>query len=140
MTQPSAPPPPGGLPRGRAEGLPEGTDPAGSPPTVTIEHPAPGIARVVVEGEMTAGARRPLIRVVTDLLLGQDPPTRLQLDLHGVHFLNSAGLSTVVQVHRMLEGRGSELTLVVGNTAVARPLQLSGLWHRFHVLDERRGG
>ncbi|WP_157518927.1 STAS domain-containing protein [Modestobacter sp. Leaf380] len=134
MTQPSAPQP--------TEGLPEGTETAAAPvdpPTVTVEHPTPDTARVVVVGELTAEARRPLIRVVTDLLLGQDPPQRLQLDLHGVDFLNSAGLSTVVQVHRMLEGRGSELTLVVGTTAVARPLQLSGLWHRFHVLDERRG-
>ena len=134
MTQPSAPQP--------TEGLPEGTETAAAPvdpPTVTVEHPTPDTARVVVVGELTAEARRPLIRVVTDLLLGQDPPQRLQLDLHGVDFLNPAGLSTVVQVHRMLEGRGSELTLAVGTTAVARPLQLSGLWHRFHVLDERRG-
>lgn len=153
MTQPSAPQP--------AEGLtetpgPDSTD-VESPdvespdvqspdvespdvePTVTVSHPAPGTARVVVTGELTAEARRPLIRVVTDLLLGEDPPQRLHLDLHGVDFLNSAGLSTVVQVHRMLEGRGAELTLVVGTTAVARPLQLSGLWHRLHVLDERRG-
>ncbi len=138
MTQPSGPQP--------SEGLTETPGPestgAGTPvdePTVTVLHPAPGTARIVVTGELTADARRPLIRAATDLLLGEDPPQRLQLDLHGVNFLNSAGLSTVVQVHRMLEGRGSELTLVVGTTAVARPLQLSGLWHRFHVLDERHG-
>lgn len=135
MTKPSASQP--------TEGLPEGTEPTTSPAegtTVTVTHPTPGTARVVITGELTADARRPLIREVTDLLLGADPPSRLQLDLHAVDFLNSAGLSTVVQVHRMLEGRGAELTLVVGTTAVARPLQLSGLWHRFHVLDERRGG
>lgn len=117
-------------------------DPAepGHGPEIVTTHPERGTVRVAVTGDLTADARRPLIRTITDLLLGEDPPARLELDLHGVDFLNSAGLSTVVQVHRMLEGRGAEFALVVGSTAVARPLQLSGLWHRFEVVDERRGG
>jgi anti-anti-sigma factor len=106
-------------------------------PEVSTSTPSPGVACVTVVGELTAEARKPLIRVVTDLLLGDQPPKKMQLDLHGVTFLNSAGLSTVVQVHRMLEGRGSELQLLVGTTAVARPLQLSGLWHRFQIVDGR---
>ena len=111
-------------------------------PEVTVDAGSPGSTgvRVTVTGEFTAEARRPLIRAVTDLLLGEHPPASVQLDLRPVTFLNSAGLSTVVQLHRMLEGRGSELELQVGNTAVARPLQLSGLWHRFHVRDERPPG
>ncbi len=131
MTQPSAPSPEG------TSGPAPGAD---GEPDITTTIPAPGTVRVSVVGELTADARRPLIREVTDQLLGGDPPKRVQLDLLGVTFLNSAGLSTVVALHRMLEGRGAELTLVVGNTAVARPLQLSGLWHRLHVLDERHGG
>ncbi len=109
-------------------------------PEVAVERTAPHAARVTVTGEFTAEARRPVIRTVTDLLLGEDPPSHLLLDLTPVTFLNSAGLSTVVQLHRMLEGRGSELELLVGSTAVARPLQLSGLWHRFHIRDERAPG
>ncbi|SCX45878.1 stage II sporulation protein AA (anti-sigma F factor antagonist) [Klenkia marina] len=123
------------------------TDPPPSPlteappaPEVTVEPSGPESVRVTVVGDFTAEARRPVIRVVTDLLLGEDPPRAVQLDLHRVTFLNSAGLSTVVQLHRMLEGRGAELELVVGTTIVARPLQLSGLWHRFHVRDERPPG
>ncbi|MEI4270287.1 STAS domain-containing protein [Klenkia sp. LSe6-5] len=123
------------------------TDPPPSPltddppaPEVSVETTGPGAVRVTVVGDFTAEARRPVIRVVTDLLLGADPPQSVQLDLHRVTFLNSAGLSTVVQLHRMLEGRGAELELVVGTTVVARPLQLSGLWHRFHVRDERPPG
>jgi anti-anti-sigma factor len=107
---------------------------------VSVEPTGPDAVRVTVVGDFTAEARRPVIRVVTDLLLGEDPPRSVQLDLHRVTFLNSAGLSTVVQLHRMLEGRGAELELVVGTTIVARPLQLSGLWHRFHVRDERPPG
>ena len=124
------------------------TNPTDPPPSAT-EAPVPEVAvertshdtvRVTVTGEFTAEARRPVIRTVTDLLLGEDPPTHLLLDMKPVTFLNSAGLSTVVQLHRMLEGRGSELELLVGSTVVARPLQLSGLWHRFHVRDERAPG
>jgi anti-anti-sigma factor len=119
--------------------------PADSPvdaavPEVRVDRTGPDGARITVTGEFTAEARRPVIREVTDLLLGEDPPSRVLLDLHGVTFLNSAGLSTVVQLHRMLEGRGAELELLVGTTVVARPLQLSGLWHRFHVRDERPPG
>lgn len=109
-------------------------------PEVRVDRTGTDGARITVVGEFTAEARRPVIREVTDLLLGEDPPGRVLLDLHGVTFLNSAGLSTVVQLHRMLEGRGAELELLVGSTAVARPLQLSGLWHRFHVRDERPPG
>ena len=127
MTSPSDPPP---------APLPE----APPVPEVTVEPSGTGSVRVTVVGDFTAEARRPIIRVVTDLLLGEDPPQSVQLDLHRVTFLNSAGLSTVVQLHRMLEGRGAELELVVGTTIVARPLQLSGLWHRFHVRDERAPG
>lgn len=127
MTSPSDPPP---------SPLPE----APPAPEVSVEPTGPDVVRVTVVGDFTAEARRPVIRVVTDLLLGEDPPRSVQLDLHRVTFLNSAGLSTVVQLHRMLEGRGAELELVVGTTIVARPLQLSGLWHRFHVRDERPPG
>lgn len=127
MTNPTDPPP---------STLPD----APPAPEVSVETTGPDAVRVTVVGDFTAEARRPVIRVVTDLLLGDSPPRSVQLDLHGVTFLNSAGLSTVVQLHRMLEGRGAELELVVGTTIVARPLQLSGLWHRFHVRDERPPG
>ncbi|WP_242658216.1 STAS domain-containing protein [Klenkia brasiliensis] len=127
MTSPGDPPP------APAESAPDA-------PEVRVDRTGPDGARLTVTGEFTAEARRPVIREVTDLLLGADPPSRVLLDLHGVTFLNSAGLSTVVQLHRMLEGRGAELELLVGSTVVARPLQLSGLWHRFHVRDERPPG
>jgi stage II sporulation protein AA (anti-sigma F factor antagonist) len=61
----------------------------------------------------------------------------VQLDTGGVTFLNSAGVAVLVQVQKLLQPRGIELTLAVQSAAVARPLQLSGLWRRFTILDHR---
>ena len=94
-------------------------------------------ARIEVVGELTDGARRPLVREVTDLMLGKAPLKRIELDLAEVSFLNSAGIAALVQLLKMVQPRGIELVLAVKTVAVTRPLQLSGLWHRFTVLDLR---
>jgi anti-anti-sigma factor len=94
-------------------------------------------ARIEVVGELTDTARRPLVRELTDLMLSHTPLKRVDLDLCEVSFLNSAGISALVQLQKMVQPRGIELTLAVKNVAVTRPLQLSGLWHRFTVLDRR---
>ena len=94
-------------------------------------------ARVEVVGELTDTARRPLVREVTDLLLDKAPLKRIQLDLSRVSFLNSAGITALVQVQKMLQPRGVDLAVVVEDAAVVRPLQLSGLWRRFTIVDRR---
>jgi anti-anti-sigma factor len=53
-----------------------------------------------------------------------------------VDFLNSAGLAVLVQLQKMTAPRGVELALVEPPSAVTRPLQLTGLWHRFPIIDE----
>jgi anti-sigma B factor antagonist len=54
-----------------------------------------------------------------------------------VTFINSAGIAALVQLQKMGQPRGIELALAVQNPAVTRPLQLSGLWHRFTIIDRR---
>jgi anti-sigma B factor antagonist len=63
------------------------------------------------------------------------------LDLSGVGFIGSVGLSTVLHVHRTAERLGVALRGVTGrsNRAVSRPLQLTGMGARtawFATLDE----
>jgi stage II sporulation protein AA (anti-sigma F factor antagonist) len=94
-----------------------------------------GTARITVRGELTEAARRPLVRCMTDLLLAHEPLQRTELHLAEVSFMNSAGMSVLVQVQRMAAPRGVEVALVAPPVAVARPLQLSGLWHRFETVD-----
>jgi anti-anti-sigma factor len=92
-----------------------------------------GTARLTVSGELTDLARRPLVRVVTDLLLTQPAPERIELALSAVTFMNSAGMAVLVQLQRLTAPRGIEVVLVEPPAAVVRPLQLSGLWRRFPI-------
>ena len=96
-------------------------------------------AEVQVVGDLTEDARRPLVRTMTDLMLQVPGLRRVQLDTSGVTFMNSAGVSALVQLEKMGHPRGIEVPLVVASTVVARPLQVSGLWRRFTVIDRRDG-
>ncbi|TFV62674.1 UNVERIFIED_ORG: anti-sigma factor antagonist [Bacillus sp. AZ43] len=97
-----------------------------------------GTARLTVTGELTESARRPLVRVLTDLLLTQPSPTRVRLELGAVEYMNSAGMAVLVQLQKLAAPRGIDVVLVDPAPAVVRPLQLSGLWHRFPIEGDAR--
>jgi anti-anti-sigma factor len=103
-------------------------------PTVTVDLDG-DTARLTVVGELTEGSRRPLVREVTDLLLAQPTLRRIGLDLRDVAFVNSAGVAVLVQLQKLVAPRAIELVLVAPPAAVVRPLQLTGLWHRFTVQE-----
>ncbi len=103
-------------------------------PVVTAELQGDA-ARITVTGELTDAARRPLVREVTDLLLAHHDLRRIALELRDVAFVNSAGIAVLVQLHKLVAPRAIELVLVGPTAAVVRPLQLTGLWHRFTVED-----
>jgi anti-anti-sigma factor len=93
-------------------------------------------ALVTVVGELTEPARRPLVRTLTDLLLGVPSLRRVELRLRDVPFMNSAGMAVLVQLQKLGQPRAVEIVLVEPPEAVTRPLQLAGLWHRFPVVEE----
>ena len=97
------------------------------------------LARVSITGDLTESARRPLVRVLTDLLLQHAPLRGVELGLRDVAFMNSAGMAVLVQVQRMTAPRGIEVTLVDPPPGVVRPLQLSGLWRRFPIKETGTG-
>ena len=103
-------------------------------PTVAVDLDG-DTARLAVVGELTDAARRPLVREVTDLLLAQPTLHRIDLDLRGVTFVNSAGVAVLVQVQKLAAPRAIDLVLVEPPAVVARPLQMTGLWHRFTVQE-----
>ena len=110
---------------------------AGEP---AVEHTLDdGTARITVRGELTEAARRPLVRAMTDLLLGHQPLQRAELHLAEVSFMNSAGMAVLVQIQKMADPRRVAVVLVSPPVTVARPLQLSGLWHRFETVDAPDG-
>jgi anti-anti-sigma factor len=108
-------------------------------PSVTAERDGDA-ARITVVGELTDAARRPLVREVTDLLLDHSPLHRIDLVLRDVPFVNSAGIAVLVQLHKLVAPRAIQLVLVGPPTAVVRPLQLTGLWHRFTVVEDAQDG
>jgi stage II sporulation protein AA (anti-sigma F factor antagonist) len=97
-------------------------------------------ARLTLTGELTEAARRPLVRVLTDLLLHHHSLARVVLDTRAASFMNSAGMAVLVQLQRMAAPRGVEVALLDPLESVLRPLQLSGLWRRFPIIDSTGGG
>jgi anti-anti-sigma factor len=93
------------------------------------------VAALTVTGELSEAARRPLVRAMTDLLLEVHTLRRVELLLGDVAFMNSAGMAVLVQLQKMAAPRGVEIVLVQPRAVVSRPLQLSGLWHRFTVTE-----
>ena len=69
-------------------------------------------------------------------LLGHATLHRAELRLAGVTFMNSAGMAVLVQLQKLGRPRAVDVVLVGPPDAVARPLQLAGLWHRFPVVEE----
>lgn len=116
----------------RAQGEPERQAHGDAEPEVTTELDG-DVATLTLGGELTEGARRPLVRTMTDLMLGRPDLRSVRLDLRGVTHLNSAGMSVLVQLLKLGRPRGVDVVLVAPPSAVARPLQLSGLWLRFTV-------
>ena len=111
-----------------------------SPGEPAVDHTLDdGTARITVRGELTEAARRPLVRSMTDLLLGHEPLQRAELHLAGVSFMNSAGMAVLVQLQKMADPRRVAVVLVAPPRVVARSLQLSGLWHRFEMVDVPEG-
>ncbi len=115
-----------------AQGEPERQRIGDAEPEVTTDLDG-DVATLTVGGELTEGARRPLVRTMTDLLLGRPTLRSVRLDLRSVTYLNSAGMAVLVQLLKLGQPRGVDVVLVDPPSAVARPLQLSGLWLRFRV-------
>jgi anti-anti-sigma factor len=134
------------LPTGHLPGMEQQPPPGGASQSDT-DDPAPDVvvtcvqqgdtAQITVVGELTDSARRPLVRSMTDLMLSGSTPHRVVVDVCAVTFINSAGIAALVQLQKMGHPRGIELALAVKDPAVTRPLQLSGLWHRFQIIDRR---
>jgi anti-anti-sigma factor len=115
---------------------PNGQDPA-TPEVSSVLDGA--VATITIAGELTEAARRPLVRTMTDLLLGHADLREVRLDVRAVPFMNSAGTAVLVQLQKLGAPRGVDLVLLAPPQAVARPLQLTGLWRRFTIRDDDPG-
>ena len=91
---------------------------------------------VTVVGEVDSttapGLRECLLEV-----LHRPAATPVQVDLSQVTFLDSAGLSALATAHRAATATGRVLLIRCGTArAVVRPLQITGLWDVFTVVQD----
>ncbi len=66
------------------------------------------------------------------------PPAPVVLDLTGLTFLGSAGLSVLLEHHERCLALGSRLRIVPGGRAVTRPLSMTGLDRVLTVIPAPR--
>lgn len=93
-----------------------------------------GSAAVVrVRGEIDFATAGKLRSIVVDLVRRRADP--LVLDLHGTTFLDSTGISLIVQTRRRLLGDGRELVLRSPSTHVLRLLGLMNLTSMFTIVE-----
>ena len=100
--------------------------------SVTIEDQA-GIAIVHVQGDLVGADGGELVDAVTNLLTG--PGTRIVIDLGGVHFVNSTGLSELVRVNSQANIQEARVVLAHLSPFVAGVLQTTRLDRFFEVCE-----
>lgn len=89
---------------------------------------------VAVEGELDL-ASGPLLQAHIDQVLTDRSGTVL-IDLRGLEFMDSTGLSIMVKAHHDAEAAARRLVLVKGPPQVQRLLELTGLADRLEVVDD----
>ena len=94
-------------------------------------------ARLVITGEVDCSTA-PRLRHALDTAFARHPRT-VTVDLEAVTFLDSAGLSTLAIAHRTAVGQGARMRVLVGTRAVARALQVTGLWDLLGVEQVEPG-
>jgi anti-sigma B factor antagonist len=96
-----------------------------------------GSVRVTATGELDA-LTAPAFRSVLDAELQRRPP-ELVIDLSGIRFLGSAGLTVLVEAHHAAIDRDVALRLIATTRAVIGALTVTGLIDWFTVTGHARG-
>lgn len=85
-----------------------------------------------LNGELDIATADELRRHIAEVVAAHDPE-RLLLDLSGLSFADSSGLSVMVWAHQLMTGRGRQLRLQRPQSRVLRILNISGLHRRLHI-------
>jgi anti-sigma B factor antagonist len=96
-----------------------------------------GAVTVTATGEVDA-LTAPTFRVVLDSQLQRRPP-ELVVDLSGIRFLGSAGLTVLVEAHHAANDHGVALRLIATTRAVIGALTVTGLIDWFTVTGHESG-
>ena len=95
-----------------------------------------GLAWITLDGPLDIATAPALQRELARLPL---EATDVRLDLGGVTFLDSTGLSVLLSLANRAEAHGRRVTLVKPRPAVARLLWLVDVTRRFEMVDAPPG-
>jgi anti-sigma B factor antagonist len=95
-----------------------------------------GAVTVTATGEVDT-LTAPAFRSALDTALQRRPP-ELVIDLSGIRFLGSAGLTVLVEAHEAAHDRDVELRLIATTRAVTGALTVTGLIDLFTVTGHAR--
>jgi anti-sigma B factor antagonist len=87
-----------------------------------------------VRGELDLAAASSLDAAIERTL--QTDAKRIVLDLTGLDFIDSTGLSVLVRAQQRAQESGCELGVINAGPQVERLLSLTGLWDRLALSDD----
>jgi anti-sigma B factor antagonist len=94
------------------------------------------VQRIAVAGDLDAISATELQKTVIDVLR-RERPRRIELDLRGVVFLDSAGVHALVSCHGDAQQVDCRLTVIDPHPMAYRILQITGLLDHFGVTGTR---
>jgi anti-anti-sigma factor len=95
--------------------------------------PVPGVTVVALRGELGVNTVQPLQDALDDVIAR--PGSRVVVDLAGLEFCDSIGLSSFVEAHRRSSATGGFVRLAAPNPFLLRVLAVVGLLGRVPVYD-----
>jgi anti-anti-sigma factor len=92
------------------------------------------VQRITIAGELDTISATDLQKTVIDVLR-RERPRRVEINLRGVTFLDSAGLRALVSCHYDAQQLGCRLTVTDPHPTAYRVLQITGLLDHFGVTE-----
>ena len=90
-----------------------------------------GVAVITVHGDVDLASGPPLAGAIAKAL-GGEHPAPVEVDLSGVTFLDSSGISTLLKGRRMADTAGVGYRVVGAQGMALRVLELTGVWEHLH--------
>jgi anti-anti-sigma factor len=116
-----------------------GAGPARPGVTMKLTGPDAAATRISITGDIDRCTAYQVQQAVIQALR-QQRPTRIEVDLGGVGFLDSAGIRALVLSRADAEQVDCRLTLVNARPLVRQVLAIAGLLDRFGMLPAAGGG
>ena len=97
------------------------------------------VVRIALSGELDVSTAPTVDKQLVDFEAG-NMPGRVVIDLRGLRFIDSTGLSLLLNADKRTRAAGRELTLVAADGPPRRILDATGLVGRLDVVDEPPAG